>query len=771
MGHPSLWEQFLTLDNFRLAWQRTVNVNSRMVVDKLGLETFSYNLEANLEELVRQVEATDFPYEPQPDHKVYVPKASSTLRTMSLMSVADLVVYQALVNVVADNTHRFMVSHENQHVYGNVYAGAGSRWMLKRWRNQYRYFMQRIVKYYEAGNTWTACTDIVAFYDTIDHERLLGVIRSCCGEDGGFLNLLRKCLSKWSAHNGAQTMSRGIPQGSAASDFLANLFLYDIDRKVIVQGYNYARYVDDVRILGPDKATVQQGLILFDLELKRAGLVAQVSKTSVHEIVNIDKEIHQLQFDITIPTREGYLQPLSLSLQHPFTEQGGLVSAIADYVDDEGDNANEPSEEQQDGDLGGLEYTQLVDPHIAAIDEFQEHLLKLFKESFAQLDDAVRAKEAESTLVACLNRLAPNSEIIKLVIMLLSRLPWRSETVTRYLSQFKQEDCVAKALRDFIAEHKVYEWHRANCLEALAQVESPKQVSTICRAWLSDQSCNWYSRSVAARIMRDVPDQHAFLLECLRKEQMEVEKTPEDTAILRSELAHSAFQRIKSSEKQLTLLQLLCDDSSPVVRRLVIYLLQQPGCNVTWEDLQPYHERLSEFSELVQSLGISSKASKPCFIAQTLARNYDVALVAKDLRPIYRKHYDKAVKCLRESVAAYHHSPSQYVLEFHSFSHLTIIAFYESLLPGESGVYASEFNSLLERRCFKELLPRGIEPWKRLNDLRNRAAHPVERSTQTHSRVVTAREADDLVKALKVSLQELFDVWLVNGGVGSPSKV
>jgi hypothetical protein len=64
----------------------------------------------------------------------------------------------------------------------------------------------------------------VAFYDTIDHERLLSIIRQYCGEEQRFEDFFRACLSKWSAHNASSTMSRGIPQGSNASDFLANLF-------------------------------------------------------------------------------------------------------------------------------------------------------------------------------------------------------------------------------------------------------------------------------------------------------------------------------------------------------------------------------------------------------------------------------------------------------------------------------------------------------------------------------------------------------------------
>jgi len=329
MFSEDLWSKFVDYDNFLLAWQRTVNVTSRMVHDKLGMKTFAYNLQANLEDLVQQVKADDFPYRPLADHKVYVPKPSTTLRTMSLMAVSDVIVYQALVNVIADQCHSHLVTHENEHVLGNLYAGAGKRWMLQPWKRQYSRFVNHVEKIYHAGNPWIASTDIVAFYDMIDHERLLSLVGQYCSEDKRFENFFRTCLSKWSAHNASSTMSRGIPQGSNASDFLANLYLYEIDRRLISDGYHYVRYVDDIRILGTDKSTVQRGLILFDLELKCVGLVAQVTKTSVHKIEDIKKEVSHLRFVITDPTGRGdYILLTTPSL--PVSEQ---AESVENYVE------------------------------------------------------------------------------------------------------------------------------------------------------------------------------------------------------------------------------------------------------------------------------------------------------------------------------------------------------------------------------------------------------------------------------------------------------
>lgn len=753
----SPWEQFASYENFLLAWQRTVNVSSRMVSDELGLETFSFNLEANLRDLVRQVGSEYFPYCPASDHKVYVPKASTTLRTMSVLSVPDLVVYQALVNVVADQASTYLASHENQHVYGNIYAGPGKRWMLKPWAVQYGQYVRRVESLFASGNTWIASTDIVAFYDTIDHQRLLAIVGRYCGGDSRFLELLKDCLSKWSAHNSSQTMSRGIPQGSNASDFLANLFLFDIDRTMIVQGYNYVRYVDDVRILAEEKSIVQRGLILFDLELKRTGLVAQVSKTSVHEIVDIGREIYRLQFAVTNLTDTGEIVPAAVVYQ-PYTEQaatiGGLLSTA---IENEASDQSEETVPDIDGDETEAEdKLQWVKSFIG---DWQEQLYLRFLESFSTLDNPQLSKESESNVTYCLNRLEPMPEIKEQVISLLTRLPWRSETVTRYLGHYKGDAHVADELRKFIMSHDVYSWHRANCLWALYNAAGQISAATICRGWLSDVKSDWYARTIAARILRNTPNQHAFLLECLKREQALTKDNPEETSILRAEIAFGAFHRIKSYRKQFALLNLICSDSSPLVNRLLVYLLQHPDCKVTWEDLRIHHTNLSQLSELVKALGISSNTPEPCFLAQTMQSTYEVQLPKDNLKGIYNRHYEKAITHLRESVRAYHKDPSRYVREFHQFMHITLLAFYESHFPEEQEIYEG-YARLTDRAIMRSTLPKGVETWKRLGSLRNQVDHPVDKKTKSHTKPISVKEAEDLYKELRVGLQELFDVWM-----------
>lgn len=560
-------------------------------------------------------------------------------------------------------------------------------------------------------------------------------------------------------------MNRGIPQGSNASDFLANLFLYDIDREMIGNGHHYVRYVDDVRILGPDKPTVQRGLIRFDLELKRAGLVAQVSKTSVHKIEDIKLEINRLQFYVTNLANGDTYEKVSI----PSPSQAEQAESAAEYVRQTPSDfmpthaENTDDLDRQDTEEIGADEHYLN--HVGAVEQnstenFQHQLRSKFLESYDLLEDADRSREAESSVVFCINRMEPHETIRGQVIALLQRLPWRSEAVTRHLSLYRNDPDVIGSLGDFVENHTVYSWHRANSLLALHKVGGFSRARAISRTWLASSDVDWFARYIAAIVLSDLPGQHSFLIECLRREQSISNHAPEETAILRHQLAYGAFQRTKSPRKQAALLRLISADRSPVVRRLVIYLLQQQECRVAWSDLGEFHSNMNELSDLVVALGITSNAPRPCFITETLTTMYGVSLVPSDLRAFYKSHYSKAVEQLRESVSAYHESKNTnaYVRSFHQFAHLSLLAFYEDALPGESGLFEG-YSALTDRKILSSTLPRGLDSWKRLGQMRNRVDHPIDKKTQLHPPKISVKEVEDIRKEFQVALQELVDKW------------
>src|SRR5688572_22329069 len=62
-------------------------------------------------------------YEPSNASKVYLPKASGTLRPISLISTEDQIVYQSIMNAVAHQLHRRTKHRYLKRIFANLYAG------------------------------------------------------------------------------------------------------------------------------------------------------------------------------------------------------------------------------------------------------------------------------------------------------------------------------------------------------------------------------------------------------------------------------------------------------------------------------------------------------------------------------------------------------------------------------------------------------------------------------------------------------------------------
>ena len=74
---------------------------------------------------------------------------------------------------------------------------------------------------------------------------------------------------------------RGIPQGYSASDILAKVYLNPIDRAIIDEGFEYIRYVDDIRVFCKGFANCKQALLFMSQAFRRRGLNLQTSKTEM----------------------------------------------------------------------------------------------------------------------------------------------------------------------------------------------------------------------------------------------------------------------------------------------------------------------------------------------------------------------------------------------------------------------------------------------------------------------------------------------------------
>jgi retron-type reverse transcriptase len=277
MPTTNIQEEFLSLTNFQLAWERVLRSSHIENKDRIALRVFASNVDFYLRLLIEEIRSNT--YIPMQAHKLYLPKTSRTLRTIPVLSIRDRIVYQAIGNIIIQEAIPYLSILGDRHIFAHLPQPKDSLFPLKPWIDQFSGFSQKYEEMWKQGNRWVVEADISAFYSSIDHQLLTDLIRQRWVSDENLLALLNTCLTKWSPHEKGPELHSGLPQGYETSDLLSTLFLLPIDEKMVV-GYRYLRYVDDIRILTPDQNTASKGLVSLDLALQARALVLQTKKNS-----------------------------------------------------------------------------------------------------------------------------------------------------------------------------------------------------------------------------------------------------------------------------------------------------------------------------------------------------------------------------------------------------------------------------------------------------------------------------------------------------------
>lgn len=115
--------------------------------------------------------------------------------------------------------------------------------------------------------------DISSFYDNIDHKQLISKLKFKI-RDKIILDLIVKAIktptlnNKMTKEDKKRTHSvKGIPQGLAISNILAEIYLEDFDEKIGKKYPFYLRYVDDVLLFTNNKASLAKKEIARELRL------------------------------------------------------------------------------------------------------------------------------------------------------------------------------------------------------------------------------------------------------------------------------------------------------------------------------------------------------------------------------------------------------------------------------------------------------------------------------------------------------------------------
>ena len=108
------------------------------------------------------------------------------------------------------------------------------------------------------GYKWVVDLDLEKFFDTVNQDLLISIIRKTVNEDK-VVSLIRKYLQAGVLVNGVfENTEKGTPQGGNISPILSNIMLNELDKELEKRGLQFVRYADDCVIFTKSKKSAER---------------------------------------------------------------------------------------------------------------------------------------------------------------------------------------------------------------------------------------------------------------------------------------------------------------------------------------------------------------------------------------------------------------------------------------------------------------------------------------------------------------------------------
>lgn len=234
-AQPELMEKILDKDNLNRAFKRVKSNKGAPGNDGMTIEEALTYFRENQKKFVDSIYRGK--YTPSPVRRVEIPKPEGGVRKLGIPTVIDRTLQQAV-------TQQLMPIYEPLFEEGSYGYRPG---------RDAKQAVQKVKEYAEQGYTFAVSLDLSKYFDTLNHERLLNLMRQEV-KDERVIQLIKRYLKSGVMENGVvMETGEGSPQGGNLSPLLANIYLDEFDKEYLRRGVPCIRYADDIVLLAKSR--------------------------------------------------------------------------------------------------------------------------------------------------------------------------------------------------------------------------------------------------------------------------------------------------------------------------------------------------------------------------------------------------------------------------------------------------------------------------------------------------------------------------------------
>ena len=225
-----LMDKILSQKNLQEAMKRVKSNKGASGIDKMSVEEIDEYFSKHIEEIKTSI--WEKKYRPRAVKRVYIPKPNGKKRPLGIPVVVDRVIQQAVAQVFSE-------------LYDECFSEHSYGFRPNRSAHQ---AMEEVLFYLNEGCEWVIDLDIEKYFDTVNHDKLISILREKVKDDVT-LHLVRSFLRAGIMEDGIiHRNEEGVPQGGPLSPILSNIYLDRFDKELESRGLRFVRYADDCNI-------------------------------------------------------------------------------------------------------------------------------------------------------------------------------------------------------------------------------------------------------------------------------------------------------------------------------------------------------------------------------------------------------------------------------------------------------------------------------------------------------------------------------------------